>query len=92
MKPVSELNRKDYVSCLGLLRYYVQTNPRAQNQPNLDRYGEIFSLWLEGEKSYSKIGKEYGIGKERVRQIIHATAEILRSVFDSCRTRFELGD
>ncbi len=86
------LNRKDYFNCLGLLRYHVQTNPRAQNNPDLDRYGEIFSLWLEGAKSYSQIGKEHGIGKERVRQIIHATAKMLRAFFDGCRTRMELGE
>ncbi len=85
------LNRADFKNCLGLLKYYAPDNPRIQNQPDLDRYREIFILWLEGKKSYSEIGKEFGVGRERIRQIIHQTAEILREVFDSCRIRMVLG-
>ncbi len=87
---MADLNRADYFQCLGLLRYHAQANSRPQNQADLRRYGEIFSLWLEGEKSYTKIGKEFGIGKERVRQIIHKTAEMLRAVYESCKVRIIL--
>ncbi len=87
---MSELDRKDYCECLGLLRFWPQTNPRLQNQANIDRYEKIFRAWLEG-KSYSKIGREFGIGKERVRQVIWKTADMLGEVFDSCRYRLELG-
>lgn len=88
---MSDLNRQDYFECLGLLKYYPQTNPRAQNQPDLQRYGEIFAAWLEGSRSYSQIGREYGIGRERIRQIIYKTTEMLKEVFESCKVRMELG-
>jgi len=88
---MANLNRTNYVNCLGLLRYWPQTNSRPQNQPDLKRYGEIFTAWLEG-KSYSQIGKEFGIGKERVRQILSQTAAMLRQVFKSCKIKIVLGE
>lgn len=53
-----------------------------------DRFEKMYSLCLEG-KTYSEIGKEFGITRERVRQILnkHATAEEFRLIRESVERR-----
>ncbi len=87
---MADLNRKDYLNCLGLLKYWEQHNPRAQNNPDLQRYEKIFTLWLEGKKSYSQIGREFSVSKQRVVEIISRTAGMLLEIFNSCKIKFTL--
>lgn len=53
-----------------------------------DRFEKMYSLCLEG-KSYSEIGREFGITRERVRQILnkYATADEFKLIRESVERR-----
>ncbi len=53
-----------------------------------DRFEKMYSLCLEG-KSYSEIGKEFGITKERVRQVLnkYSTEDQFKQIRESVERR-----
>lgn len=53
-----------------------------------DRFKKMYSLCLEG-KTYSEIGKEFGITRERVRQILnkYATEDEFKLIRESVERR-----
>lgn len=53
-----------------------------------ERFERMYSLCLEG-KSYSEIGKEFGITKERVRQVLnkYATEDQFKQIRESVERR-----